>query len=120
MSNSQNGSDTFPTQEVELGDMVLFYDNPLNQKEPVVGWVSRRPGVNTIYVLVFSPDSGFIEKPSVRHADDPGLLESAAWRAWGCWRFHPNTETIKRLGGLMPKIVTMLARQQDEGSKKAK
>jgi hypothetical protein len=54
--------------------MVLFYDNPQNPSDPCVGWVSRRPGVNTVYILTFSPDTGFVEKPSVRHADDPGLL----------------------------------------------
>jgi hypothetical protein len=107
----------FEPPAVEIGDTVLYYDNPLNQKDPTLGWVSRRPGVNTLYVLVFSPDSGFIEKPSVRHGDDPGLQENAAWRQWGCWRMHPNTATLKRLDSLLPQITALLARGQ-EGSKK--
>jgi len=118
----QNGSD-FPTQTVELGDMVHFYDNPLDQREPVIGWVSRRPGVNTVYILIFSPDSGFVEKPSVRHGDDPGLVENTAWRQWGCWRFHPTTEALKRLNTMMPQVVQLLAREQkkpSEGSKNGK
>lgn len=119
MNKSQTGSE-FPTQSVELGDMVLYYDNPLNQQDPSVGWVSRRPGVNTIYVLVFSPDAGFVEKPSVRHGDDPGLIESAQWRSWGCWRFHPMTEAVKRINSLMPQIVSLLARQQEESPKTKK
>ncbi len=100
-----------------MGDMVLFYDNPLNLKDPVLGWVSRRPGVNTVYVLIFSPDQGFVEKPSVRHADDPGLIDNTAWRQWGCWAMHPATESIKRLRTMMPQVVSLLARQKkgDQG-----
>ncbi len=117
MSSSTSGSD-FPTQTVELGDMVLFYSNVLNQKDPVIGWVSRRPGVNTVFILTFSPDEGFVEKPSVRHADDPGLVDNSAWRQWGCWRFHPATETLKKLRTMMPQVVSVLARNQ-QSSKKA-
>jgi hypothetical protein len=98
-----------------MGDMVLFYDNPLNLKDPAIGWVSRRPGVNTVSILIFSPDMGFVERPSVRHADDPGLVDNAAWRQWGAWQFHPATETLKRLDSLLPQVVALLARQ---GSKK--
>jgi hypothetical protein len=110
---SQNGSD-FPSQTVALGDLVYFYENPLVRKEPILGWVCRRPGVNTVSVLVFSPDSGFVEKPSVRHIDDPGLTERAAWRAWGGWDFHPSTLTLKKLDSLMPQLVGLLARQQSK------
>jgi hypothetical protein len=76
-----------------------------------MGWVSRRPGANTIYVLVFSEGAGFIEKPSVRHADDPGLQENPNWRQWGCWQHHPQTELLGKLKSLLPQIVTLLARQ---------
>jgi hypothetical protein len=111
---ASNGNE-FPTQTVELGDMVLFYDNPQNPTDPCVGWVSRRPGINTVYILTFSPDTGFVEKPSVRHADDPGLTENAAWRQWGCWRFHPSTEALKRMNTLMPQVVQVLARSSKKG-----
>lgn len=83
-----------------------------------MGWVCQRPGVNTVSVLIFSTASGFVEKPSVRHIDDPGLSENAAWRQWGAWDFHPSTTTLKKIEGLLPQIVTMLARNRD-GSKKA-
>jgi hypothetical protein len=114
---SQNGHD-FPSQTVALGDLVYYYDNPLVRKDPALGWVCRRPGINTVSILVFSPDSGFIEKPSVRHIDDPGLTESAAWRQWGAWSFAPATETLKKLDRLMPQLVALLAR--GESIKKAK
>lgn len=112
---SQSGSD-FPSQTVALGDLVYFYENPLSRKDAVLGWVCRRPGVNTVSILVFSPDSGFVEKPSVRHIDDPGLTERAAWRQWGAWEFHPQTAILKKLEGLLPQVVALLARQQGRKS----
>lgn len=114
MSAHSNGSSEFPSQMVELGDMVLFYANPLNLKEPAIGWVCRRPGVNTVFILTFSPDEGFVEKPSVRHKDDPGLADNAAWRQWGAWDFHPATLTLKRLNTMMPQVVSLLARQKKD------
>jgi hypothetical protein len=107
---SQSGSD-FTPPEVALGDKVLWYDNPLNLQEPQLGWVSRRPGSKTVCVLTFSESFGWIEKTSVRHADDPGLQENASWRQWGCWSFHPETDLLRKMGGLLPQIVALLARQ---------
>jgi len=73
--------------------------------------VSRRPGVKTICVLTFSESlGGLVEKESVRHASDPGLQENVAWRQCGCWTFHPETDLLKKLGGMMPQIVANLAR----------
>jgi hypothetical protein len=42
-------------------------------------------------------------------------VDNSAWRQWGCWRFHPATETLKKLRTMMPQVVSLLARQ---GSKK--
>jgi hypothetical protein len=108
---SQNGSD-FPSQIVALGDMVYFYDHPMAPSDPVIGWVSRRPGVNTVCVLTFSPDSGFVEKLSVRHIDDPGLQDNRAWAANGGWEFAPATKMLKRLETIVPQVVTVLSREQ--------
>jgi hypothetical protein len=108
---SQNGSE-FTPPAVELGDKVLWFDNPLNPQDPRMGWVSRRPGAKTVFILTFSEQQGFIEKPSVRHADDPGLQESAPWRQWGCWKEHPETALLKKVEGLLPQLVALLARQK--------
>jgi hypothetical protein len=111
---SLNGSSA--PQSVAIGDAVLYYANPLNRKDPALGWICRRPGINTVSVLVFSPESGFIEKPSVRHIDDPGLAESASWRQWGAWEYHPMTATLKKVESLMPQIVALLSRNSSKKS----
>lgn len=81
---------------VRLGDTVYWYQDPSNLADPQLGWVCSRPGTVTVTLLVFAPGVGFIEKPSVRHKDDPGLRENAAWRAWGCWDFSDAHKDMAR------------------------
>lgn len=102
----------FVMPEVELGDQVLYHPNPLNPNNPVMGWVSRRPGTQTICVLVFAENTGFVEKPSVRHIDDAGLQENPAWREWGAWELHPNTAILRKLKPLLPRIANLLEREK--------
>jgi hypothetical protein len=111
---SQNGSSDFDMPPVELGDMVYYYSSALDLTEPVLGWVCRRPGVKTVCILVFSPDLGFVEKPSVRHLNDPGLQENPSWRQWGAWILHPKTELLKRLETILPQMVTVLAKHKKD------
>jgi hypothetical protein len=110
--SSPNGSDSeqFTPPHIELGDLVLYHENPTNTSNPVLGWVCRQPGTFTTYVLIFSPDQGFVEKPSVRHISDPGLQTNAAWRQWGAWEEHPTTSLLRRLTTLMPQLTALLAR----------
>ena len=107
--SSQNGSE-WKMPPVELGDEVLYYSSPLDMREPSLGWICRRPGACNVNILTFSADQGFIEKHSVRHADDPGLQENAAWRQWGCYKLHPRVDLLKKLESLLPQVVTLLAR----------
>lgn len=79
-----------------LGDQVFWYADTVTQADPLVGWISRKPGDYTVTILVFAPDVGFMEKASVRHKDDPGLLENPAWRMWGCWDFSPAHKDMQR------------------------
>jgi ribulose bisphosphate carboxylase small subunit len=91
---------------LSVGDMVLFYDNPFTDGNPVMGWVTCKPGTQTIKVLVFAEDAGFVEKPSVRHRDDPFWRESEtaqAWQKWGAFDLHPNTKALKELQALLTK-----------------
>ena len=60
-------TDSFSPPQVKIGDMVYWYSDPLSCAEPNMGWVSQRPGAQTISVLVFTPYTGFQEKPSCRH-----------------------------------------------------
>ena len=102
----------FVMPEVELGEQVLYHSNPLNPNSPAMGWVSRRPGTQTIYILVFAENTGFIEKPSCRHIDDPGLQENAAWREWGAWELHPNTALLRRLKTMLPRLMAQTEREK--------
>jgi hypothetical protein len=106
----------FQMPALEVGDMVLFYDNPFSADNPVMGWVSCKPGTQTIKVLVYAEDAGFVEKPSVRHRDDPFWRENEtaqAWQKWGAFALHPNTELLKELKGLLTKQKIDAAKKKD-------
>lgn len=82
--------------EARLGDQVHWYADTATLADPLVGWISRKPGEYTVTIIVFAPDVGFMEKASVRHKDDPGLTENPAWRTWGCWDFSPAHKDMQR------------------------
>jgi len=87
--------------EVSVGDRVLWIDNPFAASSvPMFGFVSSKPGSETIKCLVFTESHGFVEKMSVRHKDDPFWTNSELaqqWSQWGCWQLHPETKLIKDL-----------------------
>lgn len=90
---------------VNVGDRVLFYDNPFSSDNAQLGFVLSSPGASTTSILVFTR-SGFVEKLSVRHADDPFWKESETaqqWQIWGCWRIHPEVEAIREIQDLLQK-----------------
>lgn len=101
--------------ELNVGDFCLFYDNPSNTQNPVMGFVAEKPGVHTISLLVFSPNSGWVDKKSVRHADDPFWRESEMapqWQQWGCYRVHPMTELMPLLGEMVTDWKIAKAKRQ--------
>lgn len=115
-------ADSFSPPPVRIGDSVYWYHDPLNCAEPTLGWIVQRPGVRTVCVLTFSPNFGFLEKPSVRHKDDPGLAENADWRQWGCWDYTPQSMQLRKIDSLTAQIASLteqvaLARKQNGGSK---
>jgi hypothetical protein len=98
--------ENFQLPELAVGDMVLFFDNPFSPQEGSMGWVASKPGTQTISVLVYAQNTGLVEKPSVRHADDPFWRTSEtaqAWGKWGCFRVHPNTIALKEIHALLTK-----------------
>lgn len=114
-------ADSFSPPPVRVGDSVYWYNDPLNCNEPTLGWIVQRPGALTVTILTFSPNFGFLEKPSVRHKDDPGLLENADWRQWGCWEYTPMTTQLRKMDSVMSQIATLteqvsLARKQGSGN----
>lgn len=97
-----------------LGDMVFWYPDPLNPSDPSLGWIIEPPGMTCVSILVFSQSQGFVEKKSVRHADDPFWRESelaANWQAWGCWRHHPNQKLLNELRSLITTLKIGSARE---------
>lgn len=115
-------TESFSPPPLKIGDAVYWYHDPLTCAEPTLGWVSQKPGIKTCNVLVFSPFTGFQEKPSVRHRDDPGLQENADWREWGCWEYAPQTAQLKKLDAMMAQVASAteqlaLARKQSGGTK---
>jgi len=101
-------SDTFSMPDLVVGDMVLFYNDPHNKdpNQAAMGWVSQRPGANTTNILIWAPSAGFVEKPSVRHIDDPFWKTSdtaPSWAKWGAFDLHPSTKALKDLKALLTK-----------------
>ena len=112
----------FSPPTVRIGDMVYWYNDPLSPAEPSIGWVAQRPGAHTLTVLIYGPYTGFQEKPSVRHRDDPGLQENAEWRQWGCWELAPMTQQLRKLDGMAAQLAAAteqvaLARKHGSGAK---
>ena len=106
--------------EVSVGDFCLFYDNPSNPQNPSMGFVVERPGAQTVSLLIFSPSSGWVEKKSVRHADDPFWHESDSapqWQRWGCFRLHPITELIPHMKEMV--VDWKIAKAKRQASKQA-
>tara|TARA_B100000073_G_scaffold341500_1_gene342960 strand:+ start:2532 stop:2891 length:360 start_codon:yes stop_codon:yes gene_type:complete len=103
----------FTLPELTVGDRVFFFDNPTNPKNPQMGFVSRKPGVSTISILVFAGDTGFIEKPSVRHIDDPFWKDSESvggWQKWGAFQVHPEVTALKEVQSLLTKTKVEVAK----------
>lgn len=111
-------SEAWKMPDLEVGDAVYFYDNPSNLQSPAMGWVIEKPGVQTISILIFSQNAGFIEKKSVRHADDPFWSESEmapSWQRWGCFKLHPLTEIMPVLGEMIRDWKVSKARRSGSG-----
>jgi hypothetical protein len=116
-------SNSYQLPELTVGDLVLYHDNPLHPdpKTASMGWISRRPGNSTVNILVWAEDAGFVEKPSVRHADDPFWRESemaGPWSKWGAFTLHPNTESLKEIKALLTRMKLEQAAKVNPSPKK--
>lgn len=99
------------TPEVGLGTMVLYYRDTQNLREPQLGFISHRPGSQTVTISVMT-GAGFIEKPSVRYKDDPGLKENPAWQQWGCWDLTDTEKMLRRVNGLSATLIAASERSK--------
>jgi hypothetical protein len=103
---------------VRLGDQVYWYSDPVTLADPCLAWVCLKPGALTVTLLVFAPNVGFIEKPSVRFKDDPGLRENPAWRQWGCWDFSPSSKELQRLQSVSANLAMNHERKAHQNANK--
>lgn len=94
----------FKKPDVGIGTQVLYYRDPMNPQDPQLGFVSEKPGAQTLTISVMTR-SGFVEKASVRHIDDPGLKENPAWRQWGCWDLTDTEKTLRRVAGMSASLI---------------
>jgi hypothetical protein len=80
--------------EVVIGDTVLYY--PHEGAEPQMAFVSR-VGQDTLELWVLSPGYGGVDRPSVRHKDDPRLANSTEWKKFGTWGHRPRDPRLAQL-----------------------
>lgn len=95
-------------------DRVLWYPDPTNPQSPVMGFVASPPGSQTVNILVYAPATGFVEKQSVRHKDDPFWKNSdtaQSWWQWGCFELHPETVMLRELKSLLTTVKAQKARE---------
>jgi hypothetical protein len=76
-----------------MGDIVMFSTDIHTFSNPTVGFVIQEPGDSTVRVLTFTP-TGWVDRPSVHHKDDPNLHGDHGWADLGCWDFAPITQAI--------------------------
>lgn len=86
-------SETWEMPVPRVGDIVLYSNDPKNLSNATIGFVYKRPGGTTIDILVFTP-TGWVDRRSVHHKDDPGWLESKHWIEDGAWDLAPITQDI--------------------------
>lgn len=80
--------------EANVGDTVLYLSH--DGAEPQMAFVSK-VGKDTLELWALTPGYGGVEKPSVRHQDDPRLGDSAEWRKFGTWTHRPRDPRIAQL-----------------------
>ena len=104
---------SYSMPEVSIGDLLIWHDNPSNPSDGSIGWVVERPGRDSVSILVFAQNAGFVEKKSVRHKDDPFWKASEMaqnWMVWGCWEYHPSTALLKELRTMLTRAKVESAR----------
>lgn len=88
-------SETWEMPIPRAGDMVLFSPDPKNFDSATIGFCYKRPGGTTIDILVFT-QSGWVDRRSVHHKDDPGWVEANHWLDDGAWDLAPITKDIQK------------------------
>ena len=96
----------------EMGDVVLFSTDQRNFSDPTVGWVTAI-GQKTINILTITP-TGFVQRSSCHHREDPDLLGDHGWQDLGTWDFSKTTAAVRELMAPTPKAEKRSARDSDK------
>jgi len=80
--------------QAELGDFVFFYPHP--GAEPEIAQVIKT-GARALTLWVTAPGFGGMERTSVHHKDDPGIVENAEWARLGAWEHKPKDSRLSVL-----------------------
>lgn len=80
--------------EVHIGDTVLYRVH--EGAQPQMAFVAK-VGKDTLELWALSPGYGGVDKPSVRHKDDPRLETSVEWKKFGTWEHRPRDPRIAQL-----------------------
>lgn len=94
MSGTAEKVENWTMPAAGLGDTVLYYSH--ENAEPVMSFVIK-VGRDTLTLWALSPGYGGVEKPSVRHRDDPRLGDSVEWKKFGTWCHPPRDPRIAQL-----------------------
>jgi hypothetical protein len=73
--------------EVGVGETVLFRAH--ENAEGQMAFVAR-VGKDALELWALSPGYGGTDKPSVRHKDDPRMIDKPEWKKFGTWEHLPR------------------------------
>jgi hypothetical protein len=90
--------DLWRMPKVNMGDTVLFSTDIHGFGNPVIGFVTQA-GESTLRILTFTP-TGWVDRISVHHKDDPDLGGDNGWAELGCWAISSQTEAIYKAAAL--------------------
>lgn len=79
---------------VSVGETVLYYAH--EGAEPTMAFVTK-VGKETLELWALSPGYGGVDKPSVRHKEDPKLADFPHWAEFGVWEHRPRDPRIAQL-----------------------
>lgn len=88
-----NPGDQYDMPRPRMGDVVLFSTDIHGFSSPMIAFVTKEPGDSTVHLLSFT-SSGWVDRPSVHHKDDPRIHGDNGWGELGVWDFAPMTTAI--------------------------
>ena len=88
-----NPNDYWQMPRPNMGDIVLFSTDIHTFSSPTIAFVIKDPGDSTVHLLSFT-HSGWVDRPSVHHKDDPRIHGDNGWAELGVWDFAPMTQAI--------------------------